>query len=154
MHRLGATFAIAGLVLAVYAFGALGYSFSARRLISRLGERGLVLLGGAIIAVGYLMLALAPSIPFAIPALVLLGLGFYMFHNTLQTNATQMAPEARGLAVSLFAFFLFIGQSIGVALAAPIVDSYGAPPVYIAAAILLPLTAIWFRYRLTMRDPV
>ena len=154
VHRLGATFAIAGLVLAVYAFGALGYSFSARRLISRLGERGLVLLGGAIIAVGYLMLALAPSIPFAIPALVLLGLGFYMFHNTLQTNATQMAPEARGLAVSLFAFCLFIGQSIGVALAAPIVDSYGAPPVYIAAAILLPLTAIWFRYRLTMRDPV
>ena len=30
-----------------------------------------------------------------------------MLHNTLQTNATQMAPEARGLAVSLFAFMLF-----------------------------------------------
>ena len=76
-----------------------------------------------------------------------------MFPNTLQTNATQMAPEARGLAVSLFAFSLFIGQSIGVALAAPIVDQHGAPPVFIAAAILLPLTAIWFRRQLAKRDP-
>ena len=40
------------------------------------------------------------------PAIALIGLGFYMLHNTLQTNATQMAPEARGLAVSLFAFML------------------------------------------------
>lgn len=152
VHRQGASFATAGLVLAVFGAGALSYSFSARWLLSRFGERGLVLLGGAIIASGFLVLALAPSVPFAVVAMVLLGLGFYMFHNTLQTNATQMAPEARGLAVSLFAFSLFIGQSIGVALAAPIVDSYGAPPVYAAAAILLPLTAVWFRRRLAMRD--
>ncbi len=154
VHRLGASFAVSGLVLAVFGAGALSYSFSARWLLSRIGERGLVLLGGAIIAAGFVLLAFAPSLAFAIPSMVLLGLGFYMFHNTLQTNATQMAPEARGLAVSLFAFCLFIGQSIGVALAAPLVDRFGAPPVYLAAAILLPLTAIWFRHRLAMRDPV
>ena len=45
------------------------------------------------------------------------GLGFYMLHNTLQVQATQMAPERRGVAVSLFAFCYFVGQSIGVALA-------------------------------------
>ena len=154
VHRLGASFAVAGLVLAVFGAGALSYSFSARWLLSRLGERGLVLLGGVIIAAGFALLAMAPVIALALPAMVLLGLGFYMFHNTLQTNATQMAPEARGLAVSLFAFFLFIGQSIGVALAAPIVDRFGAPPVYLAAAVLLPLTALWFRGRLATRDPL
>jgi predicted MFS family arabinose efflux permease len=106
-----------------------------------------------VIAAGFTLLAIAPAIGFALPAMVLLGLGFYMFHNTLQTNATQMAPEARGLAVSVFAFFLFIGQSIGVALAAPFVDHFGAPPVYLAAAVLLPLTALWFRRRLAMREP-
>lgn len=31
------------------------------------------------------------------------GIGYYMLHNTLQTNATQLAPEVRGTAVSLFA---------------------------------------------------
>jgi YNFM family putative membrane transporter len=152
VHRLGASYAVAGLVLAVFGAGALAYSFSARQLLSKLGERGLVATGAALLASGFLMLALAPSIAVVIPALVLLGLGFYMFHNTLQTNATQMAPEARGLAVSLFAFALFIGQSIGVALAAPIVDRYGAPPIFIAAAILMPLTAIWFTRRLAIRD--
>lgn len=154
VHRLGASFAVSGLVLAVFGAGALSYSFSARWLLSRLGERGLVLLGGAIIAAGFTLLAIAPSLALAVPSLVLLGLGFYMFHNTLQTNATQMAPEARGLAVSLFAFCLFIGQSIGVALAAPFVDHFGAPPVYLSAAILLPLTALWFRRRLATRDSV
>jgi predicted MFS family arabinose efflux permease len=154
VHRLGASFALAGVVLAVFGAGALSYSFSARWLISRLGERGLVMLGGGIIAAGFLLLAVAPSVAFAVPSMILLGLGFYMFHNTLQTNATQMAPEARGLAVSLFAFFLFIGQSIGVALAAPIVDHFGAPPVYFAAAILLPLTALWFRRQLAMREMI
>ena len=154
VHRLGASFALSGLVLGVFGAGALSYSLSARWLLSRIGERGLLVLGGAIIASGYVLLAVAPSIAFAVPALVLLGLGFYMFHNTLQTNATQMAPEARGLAVSMFAFFLFIGQSIGVALAAPIVDHFGAPPVYLAAALLLPLTALWFRHRLKLRDPI
>ncbi len=153
VHRLGASFAVSGLVLAVFGAGALSYSFSARWLLSRLGERGLVLLGGAVIAAGFILLAIAPAIGFALPAMVLLGLGFYMFHNTLQTNATQMAPEARGLAVSVFAFFLFIGQSIGVALAAPFVDHFGAPPVYLAAAVLLPLSALWFRRRLAMREP-
>jgi predicted MFS family arabinose efflux permease len=152
VHRLGASFTVAGFVLAVFGAGALSYSLSARRLLPRLGERGLVLLGGAIIAGAFTLLAVAPTIGFAIPAMILLGLGFYMFHNTLQTNATQMAPEARGLAVSLFAFFLFSGQSIGVALAAPFVDRFGAPPIYLAAAVLLPLTALWFRRRLTTRD--
>ena len=154
VHRLGTSFALAGAVLAVFGAGALSYSLSARWLLSRLGERGLVVLGGAIIAAGFGLLAVAPSVVVAIPALILLGLGFYMFHNTLQTNATQMAPEARGLGVSLFAFFLFIGQSIGVSLAAPIVDRYGAPPIYLAAAILLPLTALWFRRRLAMREMI
>ncbi len=154
VHRLDASFAVSGLVLAVFGVGALSYSLSARWLLSRFGERGLVALGGGIIAAAFVLLAVAPRVSFAIPAMILLGLGFYMFHNTLQTNATQMAPEARGLGVSLFAFSLFIGQSIGVALAAPIVDRFGAPPIYLAAAILMPLTAIWFRHRLAMRDPV
>lgn len=150
-HRLGASFATAGLVLAVFGVGALSYSLAARWLLSWLGERGLVLAGGAVLAAAFCTLALAPSVPVAAVAMVILGLGFYMLHNTLQTNATQMAPEARGLAVSLFAFALFMGQSIGVALAAPIVDLRGAPPIYFAAAILLPLVAIWFRHRLASR---
>ena len=51
------------------------------------------------------------------PACALMGLGFYMMHNTLQTHATQMAPERRGAAVSSFAACFFLGQSAGVGVA-------------------------------------
>jgi predicted MFS family arabinose efflux permease len=57
------------------------------------------------------------------------GLGFYMFHNTLQTNATQMSPARRGAAVALFASFFFIGQSIGVALAGLVAERFGTSVV-------------------------
>jgi ferritin-like metal-binding protein YciE len=46
------------------------------------------------------------------PALIVRGFGIHMLHNTLQTNATQMAPEARGLAVSTFANVLFMGANV------------------------------------------
>jgi predicted MFS family arabinose efflux permease len=148
VHRLDASFAMAGLVLAVFGVGALGYSFSARWLLSRFGERGLVMLGGAVIAVGFGLLAVAPLVVLAIPPLVLLGFGFYMFHNTLQTNGTQMAPEARGLGMSLFAFVLFVGQSVGVAVAAPVMDRYGGQPIFLFAAFAVLAIAVWFRRQL------
>ncbi|MBS0243005.1 MAG: hypothetical protein JSS20_12575 [Proteobacteria bacterium] len=100
--------------------------------------------GGFVLAVSFLSLAAAGSAYAVPPIMAGLGLGFYMFHNTLQSNATQMAPEARGLGVSLFAFALFLGQSLGVALFAPLIDRFGAPPIYVGAAVVLPLAALWF----------
>ena len=38
------------------------------------------------------------------------GISFYMLHNSLQTEATELAPSARGSAVALFACGFFIGQ--------------------------------------------
>lgn len=96
-------------------------------------------------------LALVGSALAVPPLMVLMGLSFYMIHNTLQTSATQMAPEARGLGVSLFAFALFIGQSIGVAAAAPIMDQFGAPPIFMIAALMLPFVAVWFQSQLSIR---
>lgn len=57
-----------------------------------------------------------------------------MLHSTLQTNATQMAPEARGLAVSTFANALFLGQAVGITASGLLVDRYGFVPSYLIAA--------------------
>lgn len=46
-------------------------------------------------------------------------------HNTLQINATQMAPERRGSAVAAFASCFFLGQSAGVAVGASLLDVAG-----------------------------
>jgi predicted MFS family arabinose efflux permease len=151
-QRLGLGIAASGMLVAAFAAGGLMYAAVAGRLLPRLGERGLVLGGGSLLGVGYGGLALAPSAAFAVFCLLALGAGLYMLHNTLQVHATQMAPESRGAAVALFAFFLFTGQSTGVWLASQAVDAFGTVPVFAGAALGLPLLALAFRRQLARRD--
>jgi YNFM family putative membrane transporter len=120
----------------------------AHHLVRLLGERGLVLWGGTGLGLSFALLALAPNAITAFAAIVLCGITFYMLHNTLQTNGTQMAPEARGSALALFALCLFVGQAIGVPVAAPIVDRYGAEPIFLFAAVFLPLLSWYFAWAL------
>jgi predicted MFS family arabinose efflux permease len=147
----GLSFTLVGVVLGTFGVGGVLYAFNARTLVARLGERGLAALGGAVIATGYLTLPFAPTPWLAAISIGLLGLGFYMLHNTLQTNATQMAPEARGLAVSTFASCFFIGQGLGAWLGGHIVDGPGTTPLFVAVAPLLLLVGLAFAHRLAHR---
>ena len=112
---------------------------------------GLAINGGVILGLAYLLLAVAPVWWIAPLAVTLIGLGFYMLHNTLQTNATQMSPEARGTAVGVFSAALYLGQTAGVAAFAFAVDRAGAPSVFVVVAILLPILALWFASTLRRR---
>ena len=150
-QSLGLGVAASGMLLAAFAGGGLLYAVVAGRLVRRLDERGLALVGGIFAGAGYLGLALAPAAAYAVPCLAACGAGLYMLHNTLQLHATQMAPETRGAAVALFALFLFTGQSVGVLLASLVVDSVGTRPVFLFAAVGLPLLALYFRRRLAAR---
>ena len=84
---------------------------------------------------------LAPGLAAAAAASFAMGLGFYMLHNTLQTNATQMAPERRGAAVSAFALCFFLGQSVGVSMAGWAVSRTGTAPVICTAAVGIAMIA-------------
>jgi len=150
-HRHGVSTSASGALVAAFGFGGLLYALFANRAVPRLGERGLALVGGVALGVAYLGMFLAPAAGWAVPALLAAGAGFYMFHNTLQVNATQMAPEARGGAVALFAFFLFTGQSAGVWVSARVVDAWGVRPLYAVCAAGLLVLALVFRQRLRRR---
>jgi YNFM family putative membrane transporter len=149
--RFGLSFSAVGLVIGTYGVGCLLYAGSVQRLVGALGERGLALGGGIVVMIGFLTLAGQPFWQTAPLACGLLGFGYYMVHNTLQTNATQMLPEQRGTAVAGFSSALFLGQSAGIALAAPIVDRAGAVPVFLLAALLWPVLALWVRFKIGQR---
>jgi YNFM family putative membrane transporter len=139
----GLGYARVGLLLGCMGLGGLLYALTVRPLVSTLGERGLALSGGFAITVGFAAVAISPLMLVA-PAMILLGLGIHMLHNTLQTNATQMAPEARGLAVSTFANVLFMGQAAGVWLGGFVIDRAGFAPVFaLAGAALLALGVVF-----------
>jgi YNFM family putative membrane transporter len=136
-HRFDLNYSSIGLVIGTFAIGGLIYVMSVKQLVGRLGQAGLAVSGGTLIGVGYVVL-IAASAAWVTPiAVMLIGLGFYMLHNTLQTNATQMTPEVRGTAVSLYSAALYLGQTAGVAAAAPVIDRVGTLPLFATAAITL-----------------
>ena len=147
-HKFAIDYATIGLLLAGFGIGGLSYILASRPIIRILGESGMVSLGGVCALAGYLMMILLPDWQFAALGNFLLGFGFSMLHNTLQTNATQMAPDSRGSAVSLFAFSLFLGQASGVALLGPVVDGFGYTPAFIACGLGMLCLGLWFGRRL------
>ena len=150
-HRFALGPAAAGAMASAYAAGGMLYALGARRFVARLGEGGLAAGGGMILAAGYVWLAFAPSAWACLPGIIAIGVGLYMLHNTLQVNATQMAPASRGSAVSLFALCLFSGQSAGVWLAAKVVDVYGTTPVFVAVSLGLVVLGFSFRRQLKIQ---
>ena len=149
--RFGASFTLVGLYVAAFAIGGLLYSLSVRVLVNRLGPIGLASSGGVILALAFTTLAFEPHTYFAPLAITAIGLGFYMLHNTLQTNATQMAPEARGTAVAIFSSALYLGQTAGVAANSVIFDRFTGVPVFLIAAAGLLGLGLWFARELRRR---
>jgi predicted MFS family arabinose efflux permease len=132
-----------GFMLCGFGLGGLIYSSAVKWLVRKLGERGLLGVGGWLVCAGYLSIAAFHNWMLFILLSILIGLGFYMMHSTLQTKATELTPEARGTAVSLFAFSLFMGQGIGAAVFGRIVDNSGYIPCFIIAGIASALLSVW-----------
>jgi predicted MFS family arabinose efflux permease len=150
--RFGLSFTLIGLIVAMFGIGGLTYAALVPRLVGRFGQTGLATFGGLLIGAAYLGLALAPAWWIAPLAVIAVGLGFYMLHNTLQTNATQMSPQARGTAVALFSSALYVGQSAGVAAGSLLIDRAGGPAIFVIAALLLPVLGFWFAAKLRRRS--
>lgn len=134
-QAFGLSLSAAGAV--VMSFGAGGFVFAvmSHRLVATLGEPGLIRWGGVFMCVALLMVGYAPGWGWALAGCLLLGLGYYMLHNTLQVNATQMAPDRRGAAVSAFASSFYLGQSVGVSLGGLWVGVFGTSSFLASGAI-------------------
>jgi len=133
----GLSTAAAGLVVASFAAGSYTYTSTAQRLVGRLGEAWLARLGAGLVAAGLVVLALGP--PWWGVALLqaFFGLTFFMFHGTMQTQSTEVAPEARGSAVALFVLSLFLGQTVGAVVMGAVLAAGGYAAVFFVAAALM-----------------
>lgn len=145
IERFGTSAAVAGLVVAGFGIGAFAYTRLAGRLVKAAGERGLVLMGGALLAVTLLAMAAAPAWWMLVPIQIVCGFGFYMFHGVLQARATEALPEARATAVSAFALVLFLGQSAGSLVFALVLAVGDYRAVFALAALVALALALWTR---------
>jgi len=140
----GMSLARAGSIVMLFAAGGLLFVVGSAALVRRFGEIGLARGGGALMALALAAVALSPVWWTAPLACTLLGAGFYMLHTTLQANATQMAPQARGAAVSLFAAGLFLGQTAGVLVASLLVERTGTATVLLGGGACLVVLGVGF----------
>jgi predicted MFS family arabinose efflux permease len=128
---------LAGVVVMLFGAGGLVYATLSAALVRGLGEPGLAFSGGILLFVCLTGIAFQSTLLIAVAACLVAGLGFYMLHNTLQVNATQMAPAQRGSSLALFACTLFMGQAAGVTVAGVLAERVGTGPVIAGAGVLL-----------------
>ena len=142
------TYAHVGLLLACFGAGAFAYTRLARTLLRRLGEGGMALAGGSMMAAALLLSVASPVWwPFVVVQL-LLGMGFFTLHGVLQAQATELLPQARATAVATFACLLFLGQSVGALLMGFMIGRFGYRAAFLADAAGIAAVAVWLWWML------
>ena len=135
----GSSYVVAGLLLGVMGIGSVATARLQGRRTGSGRERQRFVCGAAVYAVGTVMIAALTQIGGIWPlwfaaAAALLGIGFTSAHATLQTTATEIAPAARGTAVSLFSFALNSGGAAGSAAAGALIDGPGYTTMFAITA--------------------
>ena len=95
-------------------------------------ESDVVLRPVVIAGIGLLVIVIVAAL-----AMFVAGVSFYMLHNSMQTEATELAPSARGSAVALFACGFFVGQALGPPIFAALLHGLGPRPALFVVAIVL-----------------
>lgn len=142
--RLDLSLTSAGFVVMLFGIGGLVFAIFSPVFVRRLGESRLVRGGACMMALATVMLGYSPVWWLSLPACFMFGLGFYMMHNTLQINATQMAPERRGAAVASFASLFFLGQALGVSVTGLLLENIDT--AYLSLIFALALLAVGLRF--------
>jgi len=127
----------AGMVISGMGLGGVVYALIVPMLLRRLGMYGVMGTGGFVAAAGLAAAGFELALPVGFLAFCVMGIGFYMVHNSLQTQASELSVTARGSAMALHAFFFFVGQGIG-----PVVFGYGLTAFGIRLPLFLSALAI------------
>jgi predicted MFS family arabinose efflux permease len=141
--RDGYSYGAIGLMIGLFGLSSLIVGRYIGGVVRRLGERRMIAIGGAGVAATFALVVMEPAVPFFLIAMLLGGATYIMLHSTLQTRATEIAPGARATGISLFAFALFLGSSLGALVVAASIDSAGYGVTMLAmAGIAAAFTAV------------
>lgn len=141
-RRFGVSLTQAGAMAMAFGAGGLLYVAFARRIVAYLGELRVSLLGSVLMGCAFIAAGFAARLPWPVVAVLCAGIGYYLFHTTLQLQATQMVPRWRGAAIALFATAFFLGQALGVGIAGIVVERMGTAPVLAGCGLAIVLLGL------------
>ena len=132
-----------GLLTAGFSVAAFGGTWFVPRLLRKVGHHRMPALGSSILTAAFALIWLVTDWRALCAGFFLLGFGYILVHTALQTYATELLPESRGICVSLFAFFLFLGNGLGPIFFGIFYDLGGAGGMLESATVCLVLFTIY-----------
>lgn len=132
----------AGVVIGGMAAGALAFSAILPLALRFATRPTLMAMGGFVGGAGFLAYGiglhwLAQTAFFAV-----VGLGFFMIHNSVQTEVSEIDPQARSTCFAMHAAFFYLGQTAGPVVWALAMAALGAGATVSLAALALTTTGV------------
>lgn len=139
----GASYPLVGVLSALFAVGSVGTSRLLPSLAPRASDAVRVGCGATVMAAGFALLATTPGALLFGVAVFVFGVGFTLAHSTLQARTTEVSPDTRGTAVSLFAGLANVCAALGTFAAGAAIDGLGFAVTFAAATLgLLVLASV------------
>jgi MFS family permease len=137
---LGASDLGIGLAIGCASLGSIVASAPSGRVADRRGARVMLVTSAAVMAAGYLVLALEPPLAAIVPVRVLVGAAEAAFVVAVYTAATDLVPAGRhGEALSLVTAGSYGGLAVGPISANLLLDGDRFPLVWVVAALVVGL---------------
>ena len=132
----------AGIVISGMAIGGLLFAFAVPLFIRFTQRRHMMGFGGAIGGLGLACIALGTDWPIEALFMAVVGFGFFLLHNPVQTEVSELAPTARASAYSLHAFSFYLGQAAGPVLYGLGLHTIGLAGSFVVAGVCLFVTGL------------
>lgn len=137
----GASASASGLVVAFYGVAVVVTAAFVKRVSAHRSPAAIVASGGTLIITAFSLAAIGRSQASVFVACALLGAAWALMHTSLQAWATNVAPEARAVVISVFATMLFLGNAAGTFVGGVVLTSAGATVLFLLPAVAaVPLT--------------
>ena len=130
----------AGLIIGCLGIGGIVYSVALPALLKCFSKFTLLGAGGAIAAAAPMALIFLSYWQAIAAGFAVAGFGYMLMHNSIQSEAVELAPKSRVSAYSMHAFSFFSGQSLGPIFAGLWFRNVGPTAMLAASAVILACT--------------
>jgi predicted MFS family arabinose efflux permease len=127
----------AGFIIAGMAAGSLIFSLFLPYFLRIVSRPTLIASGGLLGGAGFMGYALGLHWGWQIVLFSCVGLGFFMLHNSVQTEVAEIEPSARTSTYAMHAFSFFLGQSAGPLVWSAAIAALGAPAALVALGMVV-----------------
>lgn len=125
-----------GLILSLFGIGTVLGGRIAPIAKAKLGSK-YYLLTGIVGALALMGLSFSTNLYVLGVALFFFGVAFICFQSTLIATAQGILTKAKGTAMSIASFNMFIGGAVGTSVNAKLISSFGISRIYLIAAVLM-----------------